>query len=247
MNNLFKKVFSLIFLGIFIFSTFKIYTIIEIGKREENNFKEIRAEFEKNKGNSLENKKDYFINDSMARLFKKNKDFVAWININKTPIDYPVMSSPRDANYYLRKNFNKKYSVSGTFFIGDGLSPYEKSFVIYGHNMNNKTMMGTLDKYADKNYMLQHSYIDFTTLKDVRKYKIVTAFYGNVEKSDFKYYNYCGNLSREEFDEFVQKLSKVSLYGSVSDLGYEDDMMMLSTCSEDSGPKRFVVVAKRIS
>ncbi|MGU8717548.1 class B sortase [Clostridium perfringens] len=227
---------------VFLFSAFKVVKIIENGKREENNFEKLRIHIKSEK-EKADNKRDS--EEKLNTLFNQNHDFIAWLSIADTPIDYPVMSTPNDPNYYLRRDFHKEYAISGTFFIGDGLTPDSKSFVVYGHNMQNSTMFGTLDNYEDKKYMESHKYIELKTLKEDRRYEVIAAFYTNIETSDFQYFNFCGNPSRDAYEKYINELSKVSLYGKVENITHEDQIMMLSTCSDTSGPERFVVVAKR--
>ena len=238
-----RKIFIFTCLVVFVFSAFQVIKIIENGKREENNFEKLRIDIksdEEKAGNKRNSE------EKLNMLFNQNQDFIAWISIEDTPIDYPVMSTPNDPNYYLRRNFHKEYAISGTFFIGDGLKPDSQSFVVYGHNMQNSKMFGTLDNYEDKAYMEEHKYIEFKTLKEDRRYEVIAAFYTNIETSNFKYFNFCGNPSREDFEKYIKNLSNVSLYGKVDNITHEDQIMMLSTCSDTSGPERFVVVAKRI-
>jgi len=53
-------------------------------------------------------------------IYKKNNDFVCWINIDGTLVNYPVMYTPDDPQYYLRRAFDKSDSQSGTPFVGEG-------------------------------------------------------------------------------------------------------------------------------
>lgn len=47
-------------------------------------------------------------------LHSYNSDFVGWIRVPGTEINYPVMQSPDSPNFYLRRNFEKEYSNLGT-------------------------------------------------------------------------------------------------------------------------------------
>lgn len=76
-------------------------------------------------------------------LYEKNNGFAAWITIPNTNIDYPVMLTPNEPEYYLYRSFDKTESSSGTPFIGEGGDINSDVFIIYGHNMKNDTMFGT--------------------------------------------------------------------------------------------------------
>ena len=72
-------------------------------------------------------------------LKEKNPDFAGWLRIPDTKIDYPVMHTPDDMQYYIRRDFYGESSVSGTPFIGDFCSTDSGSMIIYAHNMKNGT------------------------------------------------------------------------------------------------------------
>ena len=72
-------------------------------------------------------------------LKEKNPDFAGWLRIPDTKIDYPVMHTPDDMQYYIRRDFYGESSVSGTPFIGDFCSTDSGSMIIYAHNMKTST------------------------------------------------------------------------------------------------------------
>ena len=55
----------------------------------------------------------------LAALHKKNSDIAGWIKIDDTRVDYPVMWTPDDPEFYLRRNFQKEESVAGTPFLDE--------------------------------------------------------------------------------------------------------------------------------
>ena len=52
------------------------------------------------------------------KLYKKNSDFIGWIQVKGTEIDYPVMQTKEEPEFYLHKNFKKEYDVNGLPFFG---------------------------------------------------------------------------------------------------------------------------------
>lgn len=110
-------------------------------------------------------------------LNTENSDFVGWIKIDGTHINYPVMKSSTP-DYYLHRNFNKEYSYYGTPYLSDKsdtMNPTD-NIVIYYHNMRDNTMFGDLSKYKSKEFYEKHRYIHFDTLVDLGKYEIVCVF-----------------------------------------------------------------------
>lgn len=182
-------------------------------------------------------------------LKEKNPDFAGWLRIPDTKIDYPVMHTPDDMQYYIRRDFYGESSVSGTPFIGDFCSTDSGSMIIYAHNMKNGTMFGELDEYESEDYRNKHSVLEFYMPDESRQYEIFAAFrtelvYENQE--GFRYYEYVGDMTEERFDEFMNQLHQHSFYNTESWPEYGDQLIILSTCSYYTENGRFVVVARRV-
>ena len=111
--------------------------------------------------------------EKYAVVYEQNSDFVGWISIERTNIDYPVMQTIDNPNYYLKHSFEKQYSDYGVPYVQEncdlGLSD---NCVIYGHHMNNGSMFADLCKYADEDFYRQHKTIRFDTLSDFCEYEI---------------------------------------------------------------------------
>lgn len=105
-------------------------------------------------------------------LYEENNKLYGWLRIDGTNIDYPVMYSPDEPQFYLHKNFNKEDSFSGTPFI---LVPDTNNIIIYGHNMKNKTMFSALRNYKDMKFWKKNPYIEFDTLYKKNIYEIFTV------------------------------------------------------------------------
>lgn len=181
-------------------------------------------------------------------LYQKNNDLFGWISIEGTRIDYPVMYTPSDPEYYLRRAFDGSEANSGTPFLDADCSEEGGLYIVYAHRMKNKTMFGTLPEYAKKEYWEKHPVIDFDTLYEQGSYEVVAAFYSRIYgegEEGFRYYAY-KNLSAETiFDEFKAGVEKEALYDTGKTLSYGDTVLLLSTCSYHADDGRFVVVAKK--
>ena len=84
-------------------------------------------------------------------------DYVAWLTIDDTNIDYPVMQG-EDNSEYLNKDPYGQYSLSGSLFLDsrnkyDFTDPYS---LIYGHHMEYGSMFGALDDFVDEDYLRSH-------------------------------------------------------------------------------------------
>ncbi len=200
----------------------------------------------------------------MEEVYTINEDSVGWLKIDGTVIDYPIMQTPTDEQYYLNRDFNGKYSAYGCIFadtdstIGtgtlaedytDGTSP-GTNILLHGHNMKNGTMFGSLDKYKDKAYGQSHSIIKFSSLYEDREYKVCAVFLSQIFKKNqtdvFKYYKFYNADTEEEFNNFYTNIKQMSLYDTGVDASFGDEFITLSTCAYHVDNGRLVVVGKRI-
>lgn len=185
-----------------------------------------------------------------APLYERNADFFGWLSIEGTDIDYPVMYSPDRPEYYLNRAFDGSYSGSGVPFV-DAKCPADGNYyLIYGHHMQNKTMFGSLPKYADKSYYEGHPTIRFDTLYEQREYQVIAAFYSRIygknEAGVFRYYEYTDLSDQEVFDEYIRHVKTAAIYDTGLSAEYGDELLTLSTCNYHTQDGRFVVVARRI-
>ena len=97
-------------------------------------------------------------------LFLQNSDMVGWLSIAGTTVNYPVMQTPQEPNYYLKRNFEKAYSDLGTPYVQEDCSIKESdNLIIYGHHIKGDKMFGALESYKDKGFYEQHKTIQFAT------------------------------------------------------------------------------------
>ncbi|MCR5544106.1 MAG: class B sortase [Eubacterium sp.] len=85
-------------------------------------------------------------------------DMVAWITIDDTNIDYPVMQG-EDNSKFLNLNPYGEYSLSGSIFLDSrNDSRFKDDYsILYGHHMAYGKMFGALDDFLDKDYLKNHS------------------------------------------------------------------------------------------
>jgi len=141
---------------------------------------------------------------NLAPIMEQNSECIGWIYIEGTAVNYPVMHTPNDPQKYLRKNFEKKYSVSGIPFL-DYRCTLDTNLIIYGHNMKNGTMFSDLKKYLDKTFREQHPVIELETADGVRYFTVT-----EVIKTDIYDKRYEGI----EVTDGRQKLILSTCYGS---------------------------------
>ncbi len=247
-SSLIRKIITVFLICVIAFSGYKIATIKLSESKEKARFVELKKEIDIKDEDSQnsDNLKKEKIKSRYEKIHSQNSDYIGWLKIDDTPIDYPVMYTPEDIEFYLRRDFDKKWSFSGTPFIGKGSDVQSKSFIIYSHNMKNDTMFGTLERYQDIEYKKSHPVINFETENESRKYEVIAAFSADLDKEHFDYYNQVGDWTEEQFKNYIDNISRISYYGNIENLSYNDQIVQLSTCSYFAESGRFVVVAKRI-
>jgi sortase B len=186
----------------------------------------------------------------LAALHEQNPDIVGWIKIDDTRVDYPVMWTPDDPEFYLRRNFQKEDSVAGTPFLDAASTmPGSSNWLIYGHNMKNGTMFHDTLKYEDKAFYDGHKTIHFDTLEGEGLYEIVAVCYTQIYPEDaevFKYYQYASITDEASFDAYVQGVKALSIYDTGVTPVWGDQLITLSTCEYSVEDGRFIVVARKM-
>ena len=192
------------------------------------------------------------IENPYAAYFLQNEDMAAWLQIDGMNIDYPVMWTPRDEEYYLYRGFDGSSDNNGCLILDtdSSLDPLTTNLIIHGHNMQSGKMFGTLLDYKDSEFAKEHSTILFYTENGIRTYEILAVFYSQVyKKTDnvFKFYKFFQADTQEEFDDFYDNIMELSLYDTGVTAEFGDHFLTLSTCAYHVERGRFVVVAKEIS
>ena len=232
-----KIIIKIIEILLFIALIISSYKLLRYTK-DTNDNKEILDDLSKN----VKIEKNKLIVD-FTKLKELNPDTIAYIKINNTNIDYPVVKY-KDNDYYLNHNFEKKVNSGGWLFSDykNNFDETDKNIVIYGHNMKNKSMFGTLSRTLtnewqnDPNNLL----ITLVTEKDQYTYKIFSTYRIDNEE----YYIKTNFNSNNEYIDFLSTIKKRSnKYYDVS-LNENDQILTLSTCSGNN--KRIVVHAKLV-
>lgn len=182
-----------------------------------------------------------------AELYAQNSDFIGWLRIDGTGIDYPVMQSRNNPDYYLKHNFNKEYSRFGIPYMQENCGLSSDNIIIYGHNIKSKSMFNELTEYKSKDFYTAHKYITFETMCESRTYEIIAVFKtAAYSGSGFQYYDFVNANTEEEFNAYVEKCKAFSFYDTGVTAEYGDKLLTLSTCEYSQKNGRFVVVAKLI-
>lgn len=180
------------------------------------------------------------ISIDFASLLEENSDIVGWIYCPDTPINYPVVQG-KDNNQYLRRDLGGNYLVSGTIFVDyrNGAIGEDSNLLIYGHNMKDKSMFGTLVRYKEQAYYDEHPALYYLTPE--ADYKI-ELYAGIVVKRNAVIYQ--PNPDEAELAEFLNNAKDKSTFVSNVELAEDNVLITLSTCSYEYNNARYIVIGK---
>jgi sortase B len=164
----------------------------------------------------------------------ENNDYVAWINIPGTVIDYPVVRSSR-TEYYLHHMINGQESKLGCLFslpTSDYQTP-SKNIAIYGHHLSNSTaMFSTLMNYKREDYWRSHQTIQLDTIYGKRTYRIFAVINHTVSDWDASTASFKDD---EAFLKFVNRAKRKAFYDTGIEVSESDHILTLITCDRSFG------------
>lgn len=183
------------------------------------------------------------INVNFDDLKKKNKDTRGWIQVSGTNINYPFVQA-KDNKYYLTHSFEKKYTDAGWVFLDyrNDINNLSKNNIIYGHARLNKTMFGTLKNVLTKSWYKNkdNHVIKLSTEKENTLWQIFSVYSIKTET----YYITTDFANDDEFQKFINTVSKRSKYKFDANVSVNDTLLTLSTCHKTD--EKIVVHAKLI-
>ncbi len=178
-------------------------------------------------------------------LYKANNDMVGYLYLSEE-YRYPILQSKDNQNFYSDHNFYKEDDKSGAIFINANCSLGEIGIcLIYGHNMRDNSMFGSLDNWEEKDYFESHRTIQIDTLYARGTYEVVAVMQTSLNEN-FKYYEYVGSIDESLFEDWKVGCKPYLVRGSLDALNHEDTIVELSTCAYHKKDGRLVLILKRI-
>lgn len=179
-----------------------------------------------------------------STLQEINKDTVGWLTVNNTRIDYPVVQA-KDNDYYLRRDYYQNKNRHGWIFMDYRNNPDElnENTIIYGHNLANQTMFGTL-RYALNSYWYKKSanqIITFNTPNGNMKFQIF-SIYTIPTTNDYLDITF---PTTDAYQTYIDLVKGRSIYDFNIEVTTGDKILTLSTCA-NGNDKRLVIHAKLI-
>ena len=177
-------------------------------------------------------------------LKSQNSDTVAWISVDGTNINYPIVQTDNN-DYYLDHSFDKSYKKTGWTYMDyrNSTDMTDNNTIFYGHNLLNKTAFGSMANIFTDDWVnnSNHSIVILTEGKRYI-YKVFSAYYIDPEI----YYLQTIFYSDSEYQSFLNTLSARNIINIDNSVLVTDKIITLSTCTEDNKGRK-VVHAKLIS
>jgi SrtB family sortase len=176
-------------------------------------------------------------------LKAKNKDFVGWIRFDSDLVNLPFMHSGDD--YYLRTNFNKEYSSSGTVYMNGQQNLDCRNITLYGHYVyaNDKAMFSPLDKLRKAENYEDNKVFRLYLDDEIRTYMIAAVVQYDIT-SDWMFD--APDYTAEEWNSFLKYAVTHKLYDTGVVIDTESNYVTLQTCIRGSDTLRTVVLGKEI-
>lgn len=179
-----------------------------------------------------------------STLQEINKDTIGWLTVNNTRIDYPVVQA-KDNDYYLKRDYYQNKNRHGWIFMDyrNNQDELNENTIIYGHNLANQTMFGTL-RYALNSYWYKKSanqIITFNTPNENMKFQIF-SIYTIPTTNDYLDITF---PTTDAYQTYIDLVKGRSIYDFNIEVTTDDKILTLSTCA-NGNDKRLVIHAKLI-
>lgn len=185
--------------------------------------------------------------ESFAELYAQNPHVVGWLEMDPD-IALPVVQW--DNSFYMDHDFDGNESVAGTLFVDsrNTLWPQDDHILIYGHNMKDGSMFGSLNNYRNVGFLRATTCIQFNTIYGDAQYVPFALFDASMTKDDPNYFKLIRlNFSEEQpFDAFLADVQSRSLFDIPVDVNEDDQLLSLVTCSYSMDNGRFIIMCRKL-
>jgi len=174
-----------------------------------------------------------------------NKDIYAWIYVPGTKVNYPVLQHETDDTYYLNYNLDGSKGYPGCIYTEKKYNSKDftdANTVLYGHNMKNGTMFGSIHRYEDEDFFNENRYIYVYTDERLLCYKIFAAYEHSNQhllfNNDFEdTYSFCYYFKKVQEGRNMHRI----FADDVELTGEGQHVITLSTCINNKPDNRYLV------
>ena len=221
----------IILLSILIYSGIKIFKWYKDKTNNNKIVEQIKSTVIVEENNEDGNENGYTVD--FNKLKEQNNETIAWLKINNTNVEYPVVKGTNNS-FYLNHSFDKSKNSAGWIFADykNKFDNTDKNIVIYGHNMRDGSMFGSMLNILDAKWYENEENTNITLYTENEKciYKVFSIY--KIENED--YYIKTEFKNDNEFEEFVKNLKKRSIKDFNVDISKDDNILTLSTCANNN-------------
>jgi len=232
-RDMLYRIVMILLIAVMVFSLYKIGTMIYGYYQGSSQYEAVQEIAKPKKAEGIDFK----------ALQKANDDVKAWIFLKNTEIDYPVLQTTNN-DYYLYHMFNGEENGAGSIFIDyRNADPFEDfNTVLHGHRMKDGTMFKPLVQYIEPEFYKAHKVIEITTPKQKYDCKVFAAatIPANSDLYQFEFY------SDEDRADYLNRLAAVNEITTKVEVGPDDKIVMMSTCTAQLDENRFCVFGKLV-
>lgn len=227
------------------YSGYKVYEGLSTYKESEKTYDSLKQYTKQEKASAKEEsvaEEDTYYVDH-ASLQTVNSDYVGWVRMQNSYIDYPMVQGT-DNSYYLDHLYTKEYNYVGSVFLdyNSARDFSDKNTVIYAHNVKNGTMFMEIAKFEDPNYYQDHKEIElYTPEQNYIAYPVAGILTDGSD--DYVSYNFA---SDDEFMNYVSRFTANSTFTSDTTIDATDQTVLFSTCSYSLTDGRYALLCKLV-
>lgn len=184
---------------------------------------------------------------SYNALKELNGNVIGWVRIEDTVVNYPVMQTPDDPNYYLHHGFDGAYSSYGMIYMDAGCVLGESlNYVLYGHHMRNGSMFAELDNFRNEEYYKEHKVIHFDTLDELGEYEVAAVICMPASRLGRDFITMMAAETEESYGAFVDYVKENSFFDTGIVPQWPEQLLTLTTCEYTLTDGRLMVIARKI-
>lgn len=256
-SNILILILLIILLLVFLFAGYKLYSIVHEYRIAQRAYNRLSNQFVSTNTSQpstdpahTETPDGVYIDPEISpiqvdfdALLSISQDVVGWLYSPNTVIDYPVAQS-EDNDYYLHRLYDGKYNPSGTLFIDFRCAHdfSDRNTILYGHHMNDGSMLASIVEYSKAGYYEQHPYLYLNTPSGNYRVELFSGFVTAAGSTAFTL-----DLDEDDaFDLYIKKMQGFSDFESDVEVGLDDKLLTLVTCTYEYTDARYVLLGKLV-
>lgn len=178
---------------------------------------------------------------SFEKIKELNEDVFAWITVEDTHIDYPIVQGV-DNMEYINKDVYGEFSLSGSIFLDYENQPdFSDCYnLIYGHHMKSGAMFGDVAEFVDQTYFEDHPEGVLYLPEEVRG----IYFFACIRTDAFDWTVFLPLQHKENLSALLEHIDEKAVCRREMTIGETDRIIALSTCDSSQTNGRIILFGK---